>query len=317
MTLPEYKKSGHSRRTFIRLTGLIGAAIATGLSALYIRNGTQNRKPGSKARRQGAVKTVIDFEKEQRRNIRLQTDTLQKQGRDGLAGRSWVLVTDLSKCRNSRQCVKACQEFHQLRPEQLHLNTLLMKDSSRAAPYFLPKHCQHCDNPPCVPVCPVNATFKRSDGIVLIDNQRCIGCRLCLAACPYSARIFNWFEPRDAEKYSKLPYNVELNIPQKKGTVSKCSFSADKLRKGELPYCVTACPNGVYWFGDENEDAVTNGTTRETVLLSKLLRDNGGYRLMEELGQNPRVYYLPPVNRKIPAPVAEIQNDGRLTKSQT
>ena len=128
--------------------------------------------------------------------------------------------------------------------------------------------------------------FKRTDGIVLIDNERCIGCRFCLAACPYSARIFNWFDPTDAEKYSQTVYDIELNVPQKKGTVSKCVFSADKLRKGELPYCVTACPNGVYWFGDENEDAVTNGTTRETIRLSELIRDNAGYRLMEELGKN-------------------------------
>ena len=84
---------------------------------------------------------------------------------------------------------------------------------------------------------------------------------------------------------------------QKKGTISKCLFSADLLRKGELPYCVTACPNGVFWFGDENEDAVTNGTTRETVVMSELIKVNAGYRLMPELGTEPRIYYLPPKNR--------------------
>ena len=138
---------------------------------------------------------------------------------------------------------------------------------------------------------------KNPDGPVLIDNERCIGCRFCIAACPYSARIFHWFDPRDAEKYKDQPYNVELNVPQKRGTVTKCLMSSDRLREGKLPYCVSACPNGVYWFGDEMEDAVTNGTTKETTQLSALLRDNGAYRLMEELGQNPRVYYLPPKNR--------------------
>jgi len=93
---------------------------------------------------------------------------------------------------------------------------------------------------------------------------------------------------------------VELNVPQKLGTISKCLFSADRCRDGKLPYCVSACPNGVYYFGDENEDAVTNGTTRETVRLSKLLRDNGAYQLMPELGTKPRVYYLPPKNRLFP-----------------
>jgi len=164
----------------------------------------------------------------------------------------------------------------------------------------MPKPCQHCDNPPCTKVCPVNATFKREDGIVLIDNERCIGCRFCIAACPYSARVFNWFEPRDAEKYEGVTYNIEANVPQKKGTISKCLFSADRLRAGQLPSCVSACPNGVYWFGDRNEDAVTNGTTKETVSFSKLVEEGAAYTLMKELGTAPRVYYLPPKDRAFP-----------------
>jgi molybdopterin-containing oxidoreductase family iron-sulfur binding subunit len=161
----------------------------------------------------------------------------------------------------------------------------------------MPKPCQHCDNPPCVSVCPVDATYKRSDGPVLIDNLRCIGCRFCIAACPYSARIFHWEEPRDAEADKDKTYNVELNIPQRKGTITKCLMSCDRLRENKLPYCVSSCPNGVYYFGNEYEDAVTNGTTKETVRLSELLKNNGGYRLMPELGTEPRVYYLPPKNR--------------------
>ena len=192
-----------------------------------------------------------------------------------------------------------CGAVHQLRPDQHHLNVLLMKDSERTAPYYMPKHCQHCDNPPCVKVCPVDATFKRSDGIVLIDNERCIGCRFCIAACPYSARSFNWFEPRDAEKYKDIAYDIEKNVPQKKGTVTKCTFSADCLREGKLPYCVSACPNGVYYFGNVYEDAVTNGTSGETVSLSELLTKNSAYRLMEDLGTAPSVYYLPPKDRTL------------------
>lgn len=224
----------------------------------------------------------------------------QKRGREGLPNRSWVMVIDLSKCRNARKCMAACQAHHQLRPEQHHMNTLQMQDADHTAPYYMPKNCMHCDNPPCTKVCPVNATFKRSDGIVLIDNERCIGCRFCIAACPYSARVFNWFEPRDAEKYEGVTYDIEANVPQKKGTISKCLFSADLLRVGKLPSCVSACPNGVYWFGDSNEDAVTNGTTKETTSFTKLITDNAGYTLMKELGTKPRVYYLPPKNRSFP-----------------
>jgi len=224
----------------------------------------------------------------------------QKRGREGLPGRSWVMVIDLSKCRNARECMKACQNHHQLRPDQHHINVLQMQDAEHTAPYYMPKPCQHCDNPPCTKVCPVNATFKRDDGIVLIDNERCIGCRFCIAACPYSARIFNWFEPRDADKYKDVTYNIEANVPQKKGTVSKCLFSADLLRAGQMPSCVSACPNGVYWFGDMHEDAVTNGTTKETVRFSELVRDKAAYTLMEELGTKPRVFYLPPKDRSTP-----------------
>ena len=144
------------------------------------------------------------------------------------------------------------------------------------------------------------ATFKRQDGIVLIDNIRCIGCRFCVSACPYSARIFQWFEPADAEKYAEVPYDVELNVPQKKGTISKCLFSADRLRNGVLPYCVSSCPNVVFYFGDLNDDVVVNGTTKEAVRFSELMRKNAGYTVMEELGTQPRVFYLPPKNRIFP-----------------
>ena len=220
-------------------------------------------------------------------------DYLQDRGRLGLDGKKFVMVIDLSKCKNARKCMKACQSAHQLKLEQHHINVLEIDDPDSGSSYFMPKLCNHCDNPPCVSVCPVDATFKRQDGLVLIDNERCIGCRFCIAACPYSARSFNWSEPKDAEKYKNQIYDVEKNVPQKKGTVTKCVFSADRLREGKLPSCASACPNGVYYFGDENEDLVTNGTTKETVRLSKLLKNHSAYSLMPELGTKPNVYYLP------------------------
>ena len=225
---------------------------------------------------------------------------LQQRGRDGIAGRRWVMVIDLSKCRNARKCMSACQEAHHLRPEQHHINVLKMQETPNTQPFYMPKPCMHCDNPPCTAVCPVDATFKRQDGIVLIDNERCIGCRFCVAACPYSARVFHWQEPLFAEQDKDLIYDVEQNVPQRRGTITKCLFSADKLREGNMPSCVSACPNGVYYFGDENEDVVTNGTTKESVRFRKLLAENGGYTLMPELGTKPRVYYLPPKGKEYP-----------------
>jgi Fe-S-cluster-containing dehydrogenase component len=287
-----------SRREFIKKAGISGAAIISGAAAIYA--GYQHEKvknSGNTVKVLTQDNRLIEIPAEQVPGYKPGLKVYQTRGREGLKGKKWVMVIDLAKCRNARKCISACQSAHHLRPYEYHMNTLVMQESANTPAYFMPKPCQHCDNPPCVSVCPVDATFKRQDGIVLIDNERCIGCRFCMAACPYSARMFHWQEPQDSQADIGKEYNIELNVPQKKGTISKCLFSADRLRENMLPYCVSACPNGVYYFGDENEDAVTNGTTKETVSLKELLKKNGGYRLMPELGTKPRVYYLSPKNR--------------------
>jgi molybdopterin-containing oxidoreductase family iron-sulfur binding subunit len=218
-----------------------------------------------------------------------------ENGREGIPNRRFVMVIDMAQCKNLRRCHDVCEKAHHLSPEKEWLKILKQQENELTSPYWQPTMCFHCDRPPCVKVCPVDATFKRSDGLVLIDNERCIGCRFCMVACPYSARSFDWSEPDIPEEVANQPYSPETSCPPKKGTVSKCDFCPDMVRKGEMPHCVTACPNGVFYFGDENEDAVTNGSV--TVKLSQLLKDRGGYRFMEELGTKPRVYYLPPVNR--------------------
>jgi len=315
MSKEQEGKKNNTRRQFLKNLSLIGGGAIAGSAALYSGYHFEKSKDktGEKIRVLTADNKLVEVDKSALTEITVDLTELQKRGREGLEGHRWVMVIDLSRCRNARQCMKACQGAHQLRPEQHHINVLQMQDTPNTAPYYMPKPCQHCDNPPCVSVCPVDATFKRADGIVLIDNERCIGCRFCIAACPYSARVFNWFEPKEAELHKDETYDVELNVPQKKGTISKCLFSADRLRVGKLPYCVSACPNGVYYFGDENEDAVTNGTTKETVRLSKLLRDNAGHTLMEELGTKPRVYYLPPKNRLFEFPEKNILDDEHHT----
>ena len=229
------------------------------------------------------------------------------EARQGIAGKKFVMVVDLSRCKNARKCVSACQKWH-YRPEQTEwLSVKLMKDSDKGAPYWFPKQCFHCDNPPCVKVCPVDATFKRKDGVVLIDSDRCIGCRFCMAACPYSARVFNWGEDWGKGEDSTISPNacttscnnsIETSLQNKMGTVSKCDFCVDMVRLNKLPDCVTNCPNGTLFFGDANEDVVTNG--EDTFRLSELIRDRAGYRYLEELGTEPRVYYLPPVERNFP-----------------
>ena len=180
-----------------------------------------------------------------------------------------------------------------------------MQESRDTASYWMPRTCMHCDAPACVTVCPVDATFKRRDGLVLIDNERCIGCRFCMAACPYSTRVFNWSEP-DYDEETEITMNMHgdehsspdyAGKPSLKGTPDKCDFCPHTIKNGELPHCVTACPNGVFYFGDKYEDTVTNGEV--TLRLTKLLEDKAGYRLLEELGTAPSVYYLPPVDRLV------------------
>lgn len=220
------------------------------------------------------------------------------RARQGIKGRKWVMVIDLARCKHALACQKSCNKNHHVPADRQWLNVYEMQDAKETAPYWMPKTCFHCDNAPCVKVCPVDATFIREDGIVLIDNERCIGCRFCMAACPYSVRVFNWGPVDNPIDIQNEPYDPEKGLPRKMGTVEKCDFCPDMLREGMLPHCVTACPNGVYFMGDRNEDTVTNGS--ETFRLSQLLKDRAGYRYMEELGTEPNVYYLPPVNRLVP-----------------
>ena len=231
--------------------------------------------------------------------------------RKGIAGKKFVMVIDLARCKNLRKCQSACNHMHQVHPGQNWIKVLGMEDNIHSAPYWQPTTCMHCDEPPCVKVCPVDATFKRQDGIVLIDSDRCIGCRFCMAACPYSTRVFNWEEPQLEPQVADQHYSCETSMPQKKGTVGKCDFCPDRSRKGELPHCVQACPNGVFMFGDLNEDSVTNGS--ETFRFSDLIKDKAGYRLMEDLGTKPSVYYLPPVNRNFPYE-SGLENQTKETK---
>ncbi len=218
-----------------------------------------------------------------------------EESRKGIPDKQFVMVIDLSRCKNAKKCQTACNKMHLLSDGQNWIKIHSMQDTEKTAPYWQPTTCMHCDEPPCVKVCPVDATFKREDGIVLIDNVRCIGCRFCMAACPYSVRVFNWEEPVIPKESINEPYSPETSCPPKIGTVGKCDFCPDMVRKNELPHCVSSCPNGVFFFGDLNEDTATNGS--ETVRFSELIRDKSGYRLMEDLGTKPRVYYLPPVNR--------------------
>jgi len=222
----------------------------------------------------------------------------------GVPGRRWVMVIDLAKCDGCRECTRACQAMHFIPAGQEWLRVYELRDNEQAAPYWFPRPCMQCDNAPCVKVCPVSAAWKREDGIVMQDTSRCIGCRFCIAACPYGARSFNWVEPQPVEAAPPRAYDDQWNQVHRKGTTEKCIFCPGLIAEGKLPACVSACPMGAIYFGDQVEDAVTN-SQGETVRFSEFVRLNAGYRAMEELGTEPRVYYLPPRKRIYPAPPQE------------
>jgi Fe-S-cluster-containing dehydrogenase component len=288
-----------SRRDFI-LTGLAATVAAAGCSGddSPFKPQDEVALTGEKVKLLSVDGEVIEVDRAYLKPVPEFPTLSNAEERQGMPGKKFVMVIDLSRCKNLKKCQEACNHMHHVHPGQSWVKIYSMQDTEHSAPYWQPTTCMHCDEPPCVKVCPVDATFKRQDGIVLVDSNRCVGCRFCMAACPYSTRVFNWDEPEMPKEVASQKYSCETSVPQKVGTVGKCDFCPDMVRKGELPHCVSACPNGVFFFGDMNEDSVTNGA--ETFRFSDLVKDKSGYRLMEDLGTKPSVYYLPPVNRNFP-----------------
>ena len=210
--------------------------------------------------------------------------------------RAWCMVIDLKKCDGCTglgippQCTQACILGHYV-PKGMRWIQVFESKLPGDGSFFMPAPCYHCENAPCVNVCPVGATYHNKDGLVLIDQRRCIGCRFCIAACPYNRRFFNWGTPQLPPEAAFAEYSPESQVPAIKGTVMKCDFCPDMMRGGKLPNCVTACPRKVLYMGDLNEDFASNGV--EVVKLSKFLSANDAYQHKEDLGTQPRVWYLP------------------------
>jgi len=220
------------------------------------------------------------------------------QGQAASAARQYAMVIDSRKCRQRPGCTKCLDACHQAH------NVPYIEDpgrkvdwiweapaqdvfSGQQSPYIqitlknepVPVLCNHCEYPPCVRVCPTGATWKReTDGIVMMDWHRCIGCKYCIVACPYGARSFNFLDPR--------PYIKHLNAEfptRREGVVEKCNFCAERLAEGKLPACVEACPENAMIFGD-----ITDFHSE----ISKLLRARDTIRRKPELGTQPNVFYI-------------------------
>ena len=209
---------------------------------------------------------------------------------------------DLSRCVGCRRCVYACvHENNQSRDPQVHwIRVLQMEkdhgvDLAESDPYYhpdevpeeghfyVPVACQQCRNPPCVKVCPVNATWQEPDGIVVIDYDWCIGCRCCMSGCPYGARHFNWAEPTLPADAMNPDTHLLGNRPRMKGVVEKCTFCIQRVREGRYPACSEICPVGARKFGnllDEESE------------MRYLMREKRVFVLKEELNTRPKFYYF-------------------------
>jgi molybdopterin-containing oxidoreductase family iron-sulfur binding subunit len=218
--------------------------------------------------------------------------------RDGVVFGS---ALDISRCIGCRRCVYACvRENNQTRDVQLHwIRVLRMKrgdfDLERGDHYYdpelvpedgffyLPVQCQQCEDPPCVRSCPVEATWQEPDGTVVIDYNWCIGCRTCMAACPYGARHFNWNDPVLEREEINPEVHYLGNRPRMRGVVEKCTHCIQGTRKGRYPACVEACPVGARKFGNLLDPDSE---------IRYVLDNFNVFRLKEELNTAPRFWYF-------------------------
>ncbi len=202
--------------------------------------------------------------------------------------RKFGMAVDLERCLGCWTCAVVCKEENDV-PMGLWWNRVLTEGGDGldkpdgTYPHldldYLPLACQHCEDAPCVKVCPAEATYKREDGgIVLVDYSKCIGCRYCMAACPYSVRVFNWAEPQRIPDFS---YGMVEGRPR--GVVEKCTFCVHRLDQGLEPSCVVSCPAQARIFGDLNDPDSP---------VSVAVRERGGTQMLADKGTHPQVYYL-------------------------
>jgi Fe-S-cluster-containing dehydrogenase component len=223
--------------------------------------------------------------------------------------KKWAMVIDMRKClkqqdkERCKACMLACHREHNV-PEFGNIKEEIKWIWQETYEHVFPgQHnefidegvkykpflalCNHCENPPCCRVCPTQSTWKREDGIVMMDPHRCIGCRFCMAACPFGSRSFNWSDPRKAPKDMNPDFPTNVNYPTRtKGVVEKCNFCAERLAKGQMPACVEACEKikvHALNFGDLNDPG---SEARE------LLHTRYSIRRKAQLGTEPKVYYL-------------------------
>ncbi len=226
--------------------------------------------------------------------------TVTISGAEPPAGVLFGYAFNISKCKGYLECVSACIRENNLdrSTNMQYIKIFEMKQGSmnlehgradfyhevpEPGHYYLGVQCFHCENPPCTPVCPVGATWKEPDGIVVVDYDWCIGCRYCEAACPYWARRFNWKTPSIPEAELNRTQHYLGNRPRRQGVMEKCTFCIQRTRAGKNPACVEACPTGARVFGN----LLDPHSEIRWVLDNKKV-----FRLKEDLGTEPKFWYF-------------------------
>ena len=293
------------RRSFVKIGGLLGGALGAA-DLLFIGDALAN--PAAEGSVSLPVLDRVKAEPGEDVLIRMQRELVRALNKP-IEKRRWGMVIDTRKCVGCHSCNVGCIMENKLPPGVVYRPVIDQEVGSypNVGRRFLPRPCMQCDNPPCVPVCPVKATWKRPDGVVVIDYDVCIGCRYCITACPYQARTFDFGENWDSKaaagddgglalktcrkygqepsfEYGALWHRREGVIPKSPvGNARKCTFCAHRLEHCQLPMCVTTCIGRSTFFGDLNDP---------TTLVSQLVAQNNAVSLKPELGTEPKVIYL-------------------------
>ncbi|MBI2375076.1 MAG: 4Fe-4S dicluster domain-containing protein [Deltaproteobacteria bacterium] len=294
------KSSPRGRRAFLKVLGSAAAGAAV----------VANSEPASAITLdeflQKHYKRMTDEDKREL-FLRLEATAREKHGRDirindpkPMEGVEFGYALNLSFCVGCRRCEFACaDENNTSRDPQIHyIRVLEMEKGSfdversntsysglvpKPGKFYMPVQCHQCRNPPCVKACPVRATWKEPDGIVVIDYDWCIGCRYCEAACPYFARRFNWTEPKVPSNEINPNQAYLSNRERKRGVMEKCTFCLQRTREGRYPACLEACPTGARKFGNLLDP---ESEVRKIIEMKRI------YVLKEEVGTMPRFFYF-------------------------
>ncbi len=298
--------SNQSRRKFLKSMGAVGVAAAGSIAAGPAWGGATFKdafgeffqKHYQEMAQDEILKVLARIERNAKRKYGVE---ITCDNTPPLKDVVFGFALNISKCKGYRDCVKGCvMENNQGRDSQVQYIRVLELNNGdnslehashyynpetvpKEGKYYLPVQCMQCDNPPCVNACPVNATWKEPDGIVVVDYNWCIGCRYCMAACPYWARHFNWTDPRIPAKEINPITHYLGNRPRPMGVVEKCHFCIQRTRKEKQPACMEACPTGARVFGnllDPNSE------------IRYILENKTVFQLKQELGTEPKFWYF-------------------------